>query len=109
MIKYAVNSLDVLKYCIFLLILYAEKLKYMRKFDYSFLKNSLLPTSLLGITNSIAELKALDKIRKRDFPNIFTKLESIAKVQSVKGSNAIESIVTTESVLKKLSIIRLPA
>jgi len=39
----------------------------MRKFDYSFLKNSLLPTNLFGITNSIAELKALDKIRKRDF------------------------------------------
>jgi hypothetical protein len=50
----------------------------MRKFDYSFLKNSLLPINLLGITNSIAELKALDKIRKRDFQDIFTKLESYA-------------------------------
>ena len=39
----------------------------MKKFDYSFLKNSLLPSNLLGITNSIAELKALEKIRKRDF------------------------------------------
>jgi len=46
---------------------------------------NLLPANLLGITNSIAELKALDKIRKRDFQEIFTKLESIAKVQSVKG------------------------
>jgi Fic family protein len=74
----------------------------MRKFDYSFLKNALLPTSLLGITNSIAELKALDKIRKRDFENIFTKLESIAKVQSVKGSNAIENIVTTDKRIEEI-------
>ena len=74
----------------------------MRKFDYSFLKNSLLPTNLLGITNSIAELKALDKIRKRDFQNIFTKLEIIAKVQSVKGSNAIENIVTTDKRIEEI-------
>jgi len=74
----------------------------MRKFDYSFLKNSLLPGRLLGITNSIAELKALDQIRKRDFPRIFTKLESIAKVQSVKGSNAIENIGTTDRRIEEI-------
>ena len=74
----------------------------MRKFDYSFLKTSLLPTNLLGITNSIAELKALEQVRKRDFPKIFTKLESIAKVQSVKGSNAIENIVTTDKRIEEI-------
>jgi Fic family protein len=74
----------------------------MRKYDYSFLKSTLLPANLLGITNSIAELKALDKIRKRDFQNIFTKLESIAKVQSVKGSNAIENIVTTDKRIEEI-------
>jgi hypothetical protein len=74
----------------------------MRKFDHSFLKNSLLPASLLGITNSIAELKVLEQIRKRDFQNIFTKLESIAKVQSVKGSNAIENIVTTDKRIEEI-------
>lgn len=74
----------------------------MRKFDYSFLKDSLLPANLLGVTNSIAELKALDKIRKRDFQSIFTKLESIAKVQSVKGSNAIENIITTDKRIEEI-------
>jgi Fic family protein len=68
----------------------------MRKFDYSFLKNALLPTGLLGITNTISELRALDNVRKRDFGVIFTKLENIAKVQSVKSSNAIENIITTD-------------
>ena len=74
----------------------------MRKFDYSFLKNTLLPGNFLGITNSIAELKVLGQTRKRDFQKIFTKLESIAKVQSVKGSNAIENIVTTDKRIEEI-------
>ena len=74
----------------------------MRKFDYSFLKNSLLPSNLLGITNTIAELKVLEQVRKDDFQKIFTKLESIAKVQSVKGSNAIENIVTTDKRIEEI-------
>jgi len=74
----------------------------MRKFDYSFLKNSLLPTNLFGMSNSIAELKALEQVRKRDFQKIFTKLETIAKVQSVKGSNAIENIVTTDKRIEEI-------
>jgi Fic family protein len=74
----------------------------MRKFDYSFLKHSLLPANLLGITNHIAELKVLEQIRKREFQKIFTKLEVIAKVQSVKGSNAIENIVTTDKRIEEI-------
>jgi Fic family protein len=74
----------------------------MTKFDYSFLYYFLLPANLLGITNSIAELKALEQVRKHDFPKIFTKLESIAKVQSVKGSNAIENIVTTDKRIEEI-------
>ncbi|MEZ4906201.1 MAG: Fic family protein [Saprospiraceae bacterium] len=74
----------------------------MRQFDYSFLKSSLLPGNLLGITNNIAELKGLDKIRKHDFQKIFTKLEIIAKVQSVKGSNAIENIITSDKRIEEI-------
>jgi Fic family protein len=79
-----------------------KKVLDMKKFDYSFLKNSLLPINLLGITNSIAELKALETVRKKDFPKIFTKLESIAKVQSVKGSNAIENIISTDKRIEEI-------
>ena len=74
----------------------------MKKFNYSFLKYALLPTGLLSITNSIAELKTLEQVRKHDFQKIFTKLESIAKVQSVKGSNAIENIVTTDRRIEEI-------
>ena len=62
----------------------------------------MFSSNLLGITNSIAALKTLEQVRKRDFPKIFTKLESIAKVQSVKGSNAIENIVTTDKRIEEI-------
>ncbi|MDR3243897.1 MAG: Fic family protein [Elusimicrobiota bacterium] len=74
----------------------------MRIFDYSFLKNSLLSANLFNITNTISELRALESVRKKDFQKIFTKLESIAKVQSVKGSNAIEEIVTTDKRIEEI-------
>lgn len=38
----------------------------------------------------------MDTLRKKDFTTVFTELEKVAKVQSVKSSNAIEGIVTTD-------------
>lgn len=69
----------------------------MHKFDYSFLDNGLLPASLVNLTASISSLKTMAGVRKEDHIKIFTELEAIAKVQSVKSSNAIEGIVTSDS------------
>ncbi|MDR3263780.1 MAG: Fic family protein [Clostridiales bacterium] len=74
----------------------------MRVFDYSFLKNAMLPSNLIDITSGISELKILQNIRKNDFKEIFIKLESIAKVQSVKGSNAIEGIITSDKRIEEI-------
>ena len=68
----------------------------MRYFDYSFLEHGMLPSGLVNIVSAVAELREREKERKAGYPGIFTRLESIAKVQSVKGSNAIEGIVTSE-------------
>lgn len=68
----------------------------MRKFDYSFLDNGLLPAKLLNLTASISELKVMAGVRKEEYAKVFTELESVAKVQSVKSSNAIEGIVTSD-------------
>lgn len=68
----------------------------MRKFDYSFLDNGLLPANLINITSSIYTLKSASATRKSENIKVFTELESIAKVQSVKSSNAIEGIVTSD-------------
>lgn len=68
----------------------------MRKFDYSFLDNGLLPAGFVNLTSNIAALKTMDDVRKGEYMKIFTRLEAVAKVQSVKSSNAIEGIVTSD-------------
>ena len=68
----------------------------MRVFDYSFLNNGLLPASLVNLTSGIVSLKTMAGVRKDEYAGIFTELESIARVQSVKSSNAIEGIVTSD-------------
>ena len=68
----------------------------MRKFDYSFLNNGLLPAGLVNLTASIASLKTMAGVRKEEHLQVFTELEAVAKVQSIKSSNAIEGIVTSD-------------
>lgn len=68
----------------------------MHKFDYSFLDNGMLPSRLLNITTDIYSLRALSWDRKKQFADVFTELSAIAKVQSVKSSNEIEGIITTD-------------
>ena len=69
----------------------------MRKFDYSFLNNGLLPANLVNLTSNIFALKTMAGVRKEDYTQIFTELESVAKIQSIKSSNAIEGIVTSDT------------
>lgn len=68
----------------------------MRKFDYSFLDHGLLPANLVNLSINITSLKTMADIRKTEYIRIFTELEAIAKIQSVKSSNAIEGIVTSD-------------
>ena len=68
----------------------------MRKFDYSFLNNGLLPANLVNLTSNIAALKTMAGVRKEEHAKIFTELEAVAKIQSIKSSNAIEGIVTSD-------------
>lgn len=74
----------------------------MRKFDYSFLDNGLLPTDLVNLTSNIYALRTEAHNRKDDYAQIFTELEAVAKVQSVKSSNAIEGIVTSDERIREI-------
>ena len=74
----------------------------MRKFNYSFLENGVLPTNLINLISSIYSFKTASNIRKDEFKKIFTELEKIAKVQSVKSSNAIEGIITTDKRIEEI-------
>lgn len=68
----------------------------MRKYDYSFLENGKIPANLVNLIANIYSFKSNNDTRKKDFSSIYTELEKIAKVESVKGSNAIEGILTTD-------------
>lgn len=74
----------------------------MRKFDYSFLDNGLLPAKLVNISGSIYSLKSDASIRKSENTKVFTELEKIAKVQSVKSSNEIEGIITSDQRISEI-------
>ena len=69
---------------------------HMRRFDYSFLDNGLLPAKLVNLTSSIVSLKTMAGVRKEEYSRVFTELEAVAKIQSIKSSNAIEGIVTSD-------------
>lgn len=68
----------------------------MKHFDYSFLRNLSVPVSFLNMTNAIYEIKSTADYKKKSNPDIFTALRKIAIIQSIKSSNAIEGIVTTD-------------
>lgn len=74
----------------------------MKRFDYSFLDNGLLPANLINITGTIYSLRTGAKVRKDEYKRIFTELEKIAVVQSVKSSNAIEGIVTSDERIEEI-------
>ena len=81
----------------------------MRKFDYSFLNNGMLPANLVNLTSNIAALKTMAGVRKEEYTQIFTELEAVAKVQSIKSSNAIEGIVTSdERIAAEIDTVEFP-
>ena len=68
----------------------------MRSFDYSFLEYDMVPARLINSVKAITELQFREKQLKENYADLFLKLESIAQVQSVKASNEIEGIITSE-------------
>ena len=74
----------------------------MHIFDYSFLDEGLLPAEIVNLTSAVSAFNAISGIRKDHNQSVYTELEKIARVQSVKGSNAIEGIVTTDVRIKEI-------
>ena len=68
----------------------------MHIFDYTFLDKGLLPASLTNITANIYGLRSASGLRHSAHRQIFTELEKVARIQSVKSSNAIEGIITSD-------------
>ena len=73
----------------------------MHIFDYSFLKDTV-PGNIVGLTDIIADLKAREEFRKLQYNGTFEILRQKAIIESVKGSNAIEGIVTTDDRIRDI-------
>ena len=73
----------------------------MHRYDYIFLKRNL-PGNIIGLTNIIADLRVKEDFRKIQYSDAFESLRQKAIIESVKGSNAIEGIVTTDSRIKDI-------
>ena len=85
-----------------MLIYCVERGDVMRRYDYSFLNDGLIPTNLLSITAEIYTLRFSAQSRKSQFLQVFSELETVAKVASVKSSNAIEGIITSDERIREI-------
>ena len=75
----------------------------MHIFNYDFLQEMLLPASLVNLAGHIASLRMMADLRKQDHADVYQSLERIAKIDSIKASNALEGIVTTDSRLQEIA------
>ena len=73
----------------------------MHKYDYSFLKDAV-PRNIVNLTNIIAALRSREEFRKLQYSDAFESLRQKAIIESVKGSNAIEGIVTTDDRIRDI-------
>ncbi|MDR1640375.1 MAG: Fic family protein [Clostridiales bacterium] len=78
----------------------------MRTFDFSFLASACIPAKIMNSVVSIVELRAREERRKDKFCEIFKRLEGTAKMQSVRGSNAIEGILAVDDRIKALANLK---
>lgn len=74
----------------------------MRKFDYSFLKRTSIPTHLIDSAFRMGVLRSSMEDYRKLSPNVFDHLESVARMQSVKASNEIEGITITDERMRAI-------
>ena len=74
----------------------------MRKYDYTFLKSENYSMRLINQVALIYSYKTKDEQRREKYLSIYSELEKIAKVQSVKDSNEIEGIVSTDERIRSI-------
>jgi len=74
----------------------------MKIFDYSFLRNMSVPVDFINLTNSIYSLREITRNKQEIYSDLFESLKRIAILQSVKSSNEIEGIITTDKRVKEI-------
>ena len=74
---------------------------HLHVFDYRTLEESV-DADFLSMTNVIFDLRARNDLRQKQDETTFDRLREAATIESVRGSNAIEGIVTTRARLAEL-------
>lgn len=74
----------------------------MHIFGYDFLRNELLPAQLVTLATNISSLRMASEFRKEKHAASYGEMELAAKIESVKASNAIEGIVTTDARIREI-------
>ena len=62
----------------------------MHIFNYDFLRDEMLPAQLVPIASNISALRVMAGVRRESYAKAFRELETIAKIESVKASNALD-------------------
>lgn len=75
----------------------------MRNFDYRFLERSI-SADLSGASNILFDLRARNALRMQEDAGMYERLRQAAIIESVRGSNAIEGIVTTRARLEEIVV-----
>ena len=73
----------------------------MHKFDYLFIKDKF-PSSFISVAQELGEKKEILKSKQKEYKKTFVQLKKAAKIASVKYSNAIEQIVSTDERIKAI-------
>ena len=73
-----------------------------KTFDYSFLWEGSIPAQVVQLAQGVQALKSMSSVRSGQFAGLYAELEKIARVQSVKSSNAMEGIVTTDERIRAI-------
>ena len=60
----------------------------MHIFDYLFLDAKLSPSEIVNLTSTVFVFNSLSKKREEQYIGVYSELKKIARVQSVKTSNA---------------------
>jgi Fic family protein len=74
----------------------------MRRYDYSFIRDLKISAGMMSLTNKMEVFRLKEEERKTTHPETFEALRKIARVLSVKGSNAIEGILTTDDRIEEI-------
>jgi len=73
----------------------------MHRFDYSEILGDL-PQDIVRMLSEIARIRSMEGIRRREYPKDYGRMEEIARLASIKYSNEIEGIVTTDERIRDM-------